>query len=130
MGENEGFVTPNNNQVEAEGIYTIIVDLKGNKVTVMPAKVFGMGDCFGGWNEGANAFAVEGTTLVATTAAAGNLRMYAEIPGNTGNWWQSEFNIFDGKIVCRADGGDQDAVAAGAGAKVTLDFNAGTGSIQ
>ena len=130
LGENEGFVTPNNNQVEAEGIYTIIVDLKGNKVTVMPAKVFGMGDCFGGWNEGANAFAVEGTTLVATTAAAGNLRMYAEIPGNTGNWWQSEFNIFDGKIVCRADGGDQDAVAAGAGAKVTLDFNAGTGSIQ
>lgn len=130
LGTNEGFVTPNNNQVEADGIYTIVVDLKGDKVTVMPAKVFGMGDCFGNWDEGANAFEAEGNTLVATTAAAGNLRMYAEIPDNTGNWWQSEFNIYDGKIVYRADGGDQDAVAAGAGAKVTLDFATETGSIQ
>ncbi len=130
LADNEGFITPNNAQVEADGIYTIIVDLKGDKITVMPAEVYGMGDCFGGWDEGKNPFEVAEKTLVATTAAAGNLRMYAKIPGNDGNWWQSEFNIYDGKIVYRADGGDQEAVAAAAGAKVTLDFNAGTGSIE
>jgi hypothetical protein len=41
-----------------------------------------------------------------------------------------EYNVFDGAIVYRAAGGDQAAVAATAGQKVTLDFNAGTGSIN
>lgn len=128
---NEGFEQKDNNCFVAEaGIYTIIVDLKGDKVTVMPAEVYGMGECFGGWDEGANPFTAAEGKLEATTAAAGNLRMYAKIPGNDGNWWQSEFNIYDGKIVFRGEGGDQEAVAAGAGAKVTLDFNAGSGSIQ
>lgn len=128
--EDTGFITPDNAQVEADGIYTIIVDLKANKITVMPAEVYGMGDCFGGWTEGANAFTVAEKTLTATTAAAGALRMYAKIPGNDGNWWQSEFNIYDGKIVYRAGGDDQEAVNAAAGAVVTLDFNAGAGSIN
>ena len=47
LGTNEGFVTPGNNKVEADGLYTIIVDLLGNKVTVMPAEIYGMGPCFG-----------------------------------------------------------------------------------
>lgn len=127
---NEGFVTPENNKVEAEGIYTVIVDYAGDKVTVMPAEVYGMGDAFGGWTEGASPFTAEGTVLKATTSAAGNLRMYAKIPGNDGNWWQSEFNIYDGDIVYRATGGDQAAVPVTAGQTVTLDFNAGTGSIK
>lgn len=130
LGTNEGFITPENNQVEADGIYTIIVDLKGDKITVMPAEVYGMGDCFGNWDEGKNPFEVAEKTLVATTTAAGNLRMYAKIPGNDGNWWQSEFNIYDGKIVFRAAGEEQGAVAAAAGAKVTLDFNANKGTIE
>lgn len=56
--------------------------------------------------------------------------MYSEVKDNTGNWWQSEFNIYDGKIVYRAGGGDQEAVPVAAGAKVTLNFNAGTGVIE
>ncbi len=130
LGTNEGFITPENDQVEANGIYTIVVDLKGDKVTVMPAEVYGMGDCFGGWDEGKNAFTVADKTLTATAAAAGNLRMYAKVPDNAGNWWQSEFNIYDGKIVYRADGGDQDAVPVTAGQTVTLNFNEGTGVIK
>lgn len=130
LGTNEGFITPGNNKVEADGIYTIIVDIPGDKITVMPAEVYGMGDCFGGWTEGANPFAAEGTVMKATLKADGNLRMYAKIPGNDGNWWQSEFNIYDGAIVYRATGGDQAAVTAGAGQTVELDFNAGTGSIK
>lgn len=129
LKENEGFITPGNDQVEKDGLYTIIVDLKGDKVSVIPAEIFGIGDAFGAWNEGSYAFEA-GQTATITTAAAGNLRMYVAIPGNTGNWWQSEFNIYDGKIVYRANGGDQDAVPVAAGAIVTLDFNAGTGSIK
>ena len=129
LGTNEGFVTPGNNKVEADGLYTIIVDLLGDKITVMPAEIYGMGDCFGSWDVGKYPF-TNGTTATATLAAAGNLRMYAKIPGNEDNWWQSEFNIYDGKIVYRATGGDQAAVTAGAGQTVELDFNAGTGSIK
>ena len=129
LGTNEGFVTPGNNKVEADGLYTIIVDLLGDKITVMPAEIYGMGDCFGSWDVGKYPF-TNGTTATATLAAAGNLRMYAKIPGNESNWWQSEFNIYDGKIVYRATGGDQAAVPASAGQTVELDFNAGTGSIK
>lgn len=129
LGTNEGFTTPGNNQVAADGLYTIIVDLAGDKVTVMPAEIYGMGDAFGSWDEGKYPF-TNSTTATATTAAAGNLRMYAKIPGNDGNWWQSEFNIYEGKIVYRATGGDQAAVPVEAGKTVTLDFNAGTGKIE
>ena len=132
LGTNEGFVTPGNNKVEADGLYTIIVDLLGDKVTVMPAEIYGMGPCFGDdkdWYVGKHPF-TNGTTATATLVADGDLRMYAKIPGNENNWWQSEFNIYDGKIVYRATGGDQAAVTAGAGQTVELDFNAGTGSIK
>ena len=132
LGTNEGFVTPGNNKVEADGLYTIIVDLLGDKVTVMPAEIYGMGPCFGDdkdWYVGKHPF-TNGTTATATLVADGDLRMYAKIPGNEDNWWQSEFNIYDGKIVYRATGGDQAAVPATAGQTVELDFNAGTGSIK
>jgi hypothetical protein len=127
---NEGFVTPGNDKVEKNGLYTIVVDLKEEKVIVSEAKLFGMGDCFGGWDEGAHAFTIadDGKASI-VTAAEGNIRMYADI-NNPGNWWQSEFNIFDGKIVYRADGGDQEAVPVGAGKTVVLDFNAGAGEIK
>ena len=131
---NSGFVTPNNSMVEADGLYLIYVDLENSKVVVEPAKVYGIGDAFGGWDtlKEANLFAVaaDGTASI-STPAAGNLRMYAAYSGaEAGNWWQMEFNIYDGKIVYRAGGGDQEAVAVTAGQTVTLDFNKEAGSIQ
>jgi hypothetical protein len=57
--------------------------------------------------------------------------MYAKKAGvGEGNWWKWEFNIYDGKIVYRGGGNDQAAVPVEANKTVTLDFNAGTGSIQ
>ena len=126
---NEGFITPGNNKVEADGIYTIIVDLGASKVTVMPAEVYGMGDCFGNWDMGKNPFNADGSKLTITAAKAGNLRMYTRIPG-INDWWQAEFNIYDGKIDYRANGGEQAAVPASAGQTVTLDFNTESGSIK
>ncbi len=136
LANNTGFVTPNNNMVEAAGLYMIYVDLLGNTVIVEPAKVFGMGPVFTAsgesWAAGAAAFTVAEGLATITVDNAGNLRQYAAAPtGVTGvDWWQMEFNIYDGKIEYRAGGNDQAAVAVTAGQTVTLDFNAGTGSIQ
>ena len=134
LDTNTGFITPNNNKVEAAGLYMIYVDLLGKKVVVEPANVYGIGDAFGGWDAAKNAFTVaaDGKATIATTAA-GNLRMHTVFSGkedSVTNWWHMEFNIYDGKIVYRGGAGDQAAVPVTAGQTVTLDFNAGTGSIQ
>jgi hypothetical protein len=131
LGNDTGYTVANGNCFVAEaGLYTMIVDLNAGAVTIAPAQIYGIGDAFGGWTEGANAFTVnaDGTASIATTAG-GNLRMYVETDG-PGNWWHSEFNIYDGKIVYRAGGGDQEAVAVEAGKTVTLDFNNEAGSIR
>ena len=133
---NTGFENDNDgNAVVAEnGIYMIYVNLVDNALTIEPAKVYGIGDAYGSWDAAveANLFAAAEQKLSGVTAAAGNLRMYAAAPSTvTGvDWWQMEFNIFDGKIEYRAGGNDQAAVPVTAGQTVTLDFNAGTGSIQ
>jgi hypothetical protein len=54
--------------------------------------------------------------------------MYTAVPGV--DWWQAEYNIYDGKIQYRGEGGDQAAVAVAANATVTVNFNAGTGEIK
>ncbi len=131
LGSDSGYTVADGNcYVEAAGLYTMIVDLNANSVTVAPAAVYGMGDAFGGWDEETHAFTVnaDGTASIVTTAA-GNLRMYVPTDG-AGNWWHSEFNIYDGQIVYRAGGGDQAAVAVSAGQTITLNFNAGTGTIR
>lgn len=46
------------------------------------------------------------------------------------DWWQTEFNVFDGKILFRGKGNDQDAVKVAAGQTVKLNFKDNTGSIQ
>ncbi len=129
---NEGFEQKDNNCFVAEaGLYTMLVDLKESKLTIYKAAVYGIGDAFGSWDEAKYPFVLnEDGTATITATAAGNLRMYSEVKDNTGNWWQSEFNIYDGKIVYRAGGGDQEAVSVAAGAKVTLNFNEGTGEIK
>ena len=133
LGKDTGYTVDGGNCFVAEaGLYMIEVDYKNSIVTVSKAQVFGMGDAFGGWNENSYPFTYEAGKATITTTAAANLRMYAKstLAGTEGNWWHREFNIFDGKIVYRGGEGDQAAVAVTAGQKVTLDFNAGTGSIK
>jgi hypothetical protein len=119
--------------VAEDGLYMIYINFVDNSLTVEPAKIYGIGDAFGGWDtlKAENLFSVAGGKASIATTAAGNLRMYAAYSGAAaGDWWQMEFNLYDGKIEYRAGGGDQAAVAVTAGQTVTLDFNAGTGSIQ
>lgn len=115
--------------VDEDGLYRILVNYAGDSVDVVAAEVYGIGDAFGSWDAGKYPFTInaDGTATI-TTTAGGNLRMYVPIPGV--DWWQAEFNIYDGEIAYRGTGGDQTAVPVTAGQTVTLNFNEGTGSIN
>ena len=121
-----------NIHVPADGFYMVHIDLLNNKMTVEEAKVYGIGDAFGAWDKEMDAakFVANGEAMEVTTSAAGNLRIYATSSIVNTDWWTREFNIFDGKIEYRGTGGDQAAVPVNAGQKVSLNFNAGTGSVQ
>lgn len=133
---NEGFTEVSGNcTVDASGVYLIHVDLKREIVHVEPARVYGIGNCFGGWDaamEGA-LFQADGKTLKATATADGELRMYVESSISNSGWWTREFIILDGKIDYRGDDegqGDQARVNVKNGQEIVLDFNAGTGEIK
>ena len=129
---NDGYTVNDNNCYVAEsGFYLVHIDFKSSKLHVEPAKVYGIGDAFGGWTEAvdANLFAADGTTLKATAQSAGNLRMYVASEIATSPWWTREFNIIDGKIVYRLLD-ELAAPAIKAEQVAVLDFNAGTGEIQ
>ncbi|NLN96035.1 MAG: SusF/SusE family outer membrane protein [Bacteroidales bacterium] len=131
VGEDGG-----NMKVAESGMYIIVLNLRDDqiKVSVKPAEVYGIGDAFGGWDAAvpANKFTIDNNakTLVSPPlAATANIRMYAEhnwIP----DWWNAEFNVFNGEILYRNAGGDQEAVPGEAGQVITLHFDDNTGSID
>lgn len=132
LGTDVGFTTRDGNAFVSEaGFYIIVIDYTANKITIEPAQVYGMGDCFGGWNTGQYPFAADGNVMKITTSNEGELRIYANASaaGVGGDWWRMEFVILDGKIAYRGNGNDQERVRVDAGKVVTLDFNNGTGSI-
>ena len=133
LDTNEGFTESGGNcTVDADGYYMVHIDMKRSIVHVEPAKVYGIGDAFGGWDEGMEAalFTAAEGKLAAKTAAASNLRMYASSAISTSPWWTREFSISDGKIVCRGAGDELAAYPVEAGKTVTLDFNAGTATVE
>lgn len=65
---------------------------------------------------------------VSPPCKAGNLRMCVKLTDC--DWWQTEFNVFDGKIQYRGKGGDQAAVPVTAGQVVKLNFKSNTASIR
>ena len=131
QGEDTGYTVDNGNCFVAEnGVYMIYVDTDNKKVCVEPAKVFGKGDCFGGWDADPVAFSVEEGKVVGTTTGEGEIRMYVDSSIATSDWWTREFVFFDGKIAYRGNGGDQERVKVEAGKKVILDFNAGTAVVE
>ncbi len=125
-----------NMSVETSGIYTVVLDLRDDeiKLSVVPAKVYGIGDAFGGWDGGKdeNLFTVDNNTKTVTSPALpanGNIRMYVSHSWIS-DWWQAEFNVFGTTIEYRNDGGDQEAVPGTAGQVIKLNFDENTGSIE
>lgn len=133
LGTNDGFTESGGNCTVAEdGIYMIHIDVKNDFVHVEPAKVYGMGDCWGGWDsKNASAlFEVNGQTMTATLPNDGEIRIYVESEKANSDWWTREFIFFDGKIAYRGNGGDQERVRGSKGQTLTLDFNAGTAELK
>jgi len=133
IGEDIGFYTKDGNAfVEKDGMYMVYMDMVSGKISVEPARVYGMGDCFGGWNTLNYPFEVSGKTMTRTTVGAGELRIYAasDIAPVGNDWWKMEFVLIDGVIAYRGAGNDQERIPVAAGKTVVLDFNAGTGEIK
>ena len=134
LGEDSGYTVDGGNCAVAEnGVYMIYVDTDNKKLVVEPAKVHGIGGCWGGAWDSAMAgslFEAKDGKLVGKTTSEGELRLYAESSAATSDWWTREFVILDGQIAYRGNGGDQERVNVPAGATITLDFNAGTGTIE
>jgi hypothetical protein len=138
LGTNVGYEVADNNAVVAEnGLYTVYIDLAAEKITIAPAKVYGIGDCFGGWDKGQFPFALneDGNLLSKATTGQGELRMYvdlseAAVDTDGWDWWKSEFIILNGRIAYRGNGNDQERVSVAPGKTVTLDFEAGMGVIE
>lgn len=133
LGEDLGYTVTDGNAFVAEsGMYMVFIDMVNGRISVEPAKVYGMGDCFGGWNTATYSFETDGKTMKITTAASGEVRMYAasDIAPVGGDWWRMEFVPMNGVIVYRGTGDDQERIPVGAGRRVVLDFNAGTGVIE
>lgn len=115
----------------------IIYDVKFNK-----PEVWLIGPCTGvpDWTEKLEGWSCTVPTTVdgefVSPAFAGacpggdgdGVRAYVLI--DEGNWWHSEFMVFDGKIVYREQGGDQDRVAGKVGQQLHLNFATGEGSIK
>ncbi|MDD4495993.1 MAG: SusF/SusE family outer membrane protein [Eubacteriales bacterium] len=134
LGKDVGFTTEGGNAFVSEvGFYIVLIDYTINTITIEPAQVYGMGDCFGGWNTGKYPFTADGNVMKITTANAGDLRIYANssAAGVGGDWWRMEFILRDGKIEYRGNGGDQEPrVKVDAGKTVALNFNNGTGTVN
>lgn len=138
LGNDSGYTMSGGNcVVEKDGFYTVYVDLNNSIIAVEPAAIYGIGECFGGWDvhNAKNLFAAQEQTLVSPSFVLdGEIRMYAAAPSAINEyysveWWQMEFNIYDGVIVYRGADGDQERVPGYLGQQVTLDLNAGTGAI-
>lgn len=123
-------VSDGNAILAADGLYVVYIDMAKGIIAIEEAKVYGMGDCFGDWTEGSYPFTIKDKVMTYTTTGAGELRMYAGSTYATSDWWTREFIIIGGKIVYRGTGDDQERINVAAGKIVTLDFRAGTGSIQ
>src|SRR5690625_6408765 len=80
-------------------MYMVFVDMVKERISVEPAKVYGMGDCFGGWDTASYPFEVDGKTMKRTTDSAGELRLYAasDIDPVGNDWWRMEFVLIDGR---------------------------------
>lgn len=115
--------------------YMVVVNLVSGTIELAEPAVYGMGDAFGGWNAAKpeNKFTVNNeakTISFASVPGNGKLRMHATATTMNCDWWQAEFNIINGDIVYRADGGDQDAPDVVAGKSITLNFSTMKGEIK
>lgn len=126
-----------NIQVGKAGWYLVYVSVIGDERTVEfeSPDVYLIGGTIGGWDATVASAKFEvpatadGEFISPAFIASDEVRAYVSMP-EVSDWWKCEFMVFDGKIVYRGNGGDQDRVKAEAGQKLYLNFGTGTGSIK
>ncbi|PKP11714.1 MAG: hypothetical protein CVU09_02440 [Bacteroidetes bacterium HGW-Bacteroidetes-4] len=126
--------------VAESGYYMVVVNLETETIEVNTPSVNGINAVFGDPDWAGNVeFTVDNTNKVITSPAFstdGALRMYVKAntltnaDGAAIDWWQAEFNVFDGVIEYRGTGNDQAAVNVTAGQTVSLNFANETGVIE
>lgn len=107
-------------------------------VTFQNADVYLMGPVVGGWDECKPEAKFEvpaamdgefvSPAFVEGVSGDPGVRAYIKIEGY--DWWKTEFMVFDGNIVYRGNGGDQERVSAEAGQKLYLNFATDKGRIE
>lgn len=118
------------------GWYTIYITINATSKSVKfyNANVYLIGDTMGAWDANMEKAKFEvpttgdGEFVSPAFENAAEVRAYVELPGI--DWWKAEFMVFDGKIVYRGNGPDQERVKAEAGQKLYLNFATITGSIK
>ena len=130
-----------NLKVDVAGWYLVYVSVIGDNKVIEFEKpnVYLMGDTsYDGWNAQLveqDLFTVPGTADGEFVSPAflkdGAVRICVNPKAvSAGDWWKTEFIIFDGQIAYRGNGGDQAAVQGKTGQKVYLNFGNGTGRIE
>lgn len=118
------------------GWYTIYITINATSKSVKfyNANVYLIGDTMGAWDANMEKAKFEvpatgdGEFVSPAFENAAEVRAYVELPGI--DWWKAEFMVFDGKIVYRGNGPDQERVKAEVGQKLYLNFATNTGSIK
>ncbi len=124
-----------NLKVAQAGYYLIYVDTESGSIIITEPKVMLKGDvAVGQWDStfDTDGFAIDDINKLLVSNpfnANGNLRMCAVLPIDLG-WWNAEFNIYEGKIIYRGTGGDQDPVEVEQGKQAKLNFIDDTGVIE
>lgn len=144
-GMGEVPVGGSNVKVKDAGFYMVLVSCSLSadksevvkKIELMQPKIYLVGNTSpAGWpgaasepiNE-AGLFSLEGDNFVSPALIADDaVRMCVKF--DNCDWWQSEFNVFEGVIKFRGNGDNQAAVSGQIGQKVYLNFKDNTGEIK
>lgn len=125
--------------VEEDGLYMIEVSYPDDQINIHKAELFGCDEPFANLTWAAIDAAKytinsDGTASYTLKANGAHLRSFVKsaFDPEVKNWWHREFTLADdGKIAYRGTGGDSgNTTGVVAGKTVTLDFNAGTGTIK
>lgn len=132
LSSSYGFkVDGGNALVEKSGLYMIFIDQVNDLISIETPQVFGIGDAFGSWDEGQNAFIIDDSKASIDITGNGPLRIYTTNSyANDIEWWRMEFVLRDGKIEYRGNKGDLDPVLVKQGQHLILDFLTDTGYIE
>ena len=132
---NAGF-DGSNCKIDKAGWYVLTLRPQEKSLVIDKPQVYICGEIVEkGWDasipDKANLFTVptdkDGEFVSPAFVNDGNVRMFTLIDGI--DWWRTEYNVYDGKIVIRTEG-DQPDVRSEAGKKVYLNFSTMTGEIK